>query len=78
MEFPFQKVLLTSMTGIAGFGTYELKDISNNLQALNVKMAVVVERVAKHDMDIQRINDKLDKTELSKKLKPQPIGNADE
>lgn len=49
------KILWALITGVSAYGVNELKEIGNSLNALNIKMAVVVERVQQHSSEINDI-----------------------
>lgn len=44
-----ERLLFATITGIGAYATNELKSLNENIQTLNVKMAVIVERVQKLD-----------------------------
>lgn len=41
----FEKIIYAIMTGVGVFGTNELKSLNDNIQQLNTKMAVIVEKI---------------------------------
>lgn len=49
------------ITGIAGFIAQSISRIKDSIESLNSHVAVLLERTDRHDRDLERLEDKLNK-----------------
>jgi hypothetical protein len=59
MEVNLFEIVITTLSSIL---IYLIKDATNSMKELNTNVAVILERVQKHDLEIDRLREKTDKT----------------
>ena len=59
MEINIFEIVMTALSSIL---IYLIKDATNSIKELNTNVAVILERVQKHDLEIDRLREKTDNT----------------